>query len=206
MNPGPTFDRVYEDLKRKLIEGDFAPGHHLEPATLGEELHSSITPVRDALHRLAGERLVVTPRNDGFRVPVLTEAELRDLYAWSGTLVDLALRRQRSASGIDRLPHPPEIDHSIPADPGIFFRRLARDSGSGELEAAVEQLNNRLGAFRRAEETLLDNIALELSSLLGAFGEGQLQELRRLLAAYHRRRQRCVPTLLVAMRRRHHRP
>lgn len=207
MNPGPTFGRVYEDLKRRLTEGEFGPGEHLEPAALGEELHSSITPVRDALHRLSGERLVWTPRNDGFRVPMLTEAELRDLYAWKRELVDLALRRAPVNGGTGAAPTAPTTDMSqAPADPASFFLGIARLSCSGEMEAAIAQLNHRLGAARRAEETLLDDLSGEMASLVRALALGQRQDLRRMLGAYHRRRQRCVPALLVAMRRRHLHP
>ena len=87
MSPGPTFDRVYFALKEQLMTGRFAPGDHLEPSLIGDELHSSITPVRDALHRLVGERLVEAPRNDGFRVPMVTEFALRQMYAWQADLM-----------------------------------------------------------------------------------------------------------------------
>ena len=56
MSPGPTFDRVYFALKEQLTSGRHPPGAHLEPSVLGDELCSSITPIRDALHRLVGEK------------------------------------------------------------------------------------------------------------------------------------------------------
>ena len=99
MSPGPTFDRVYLALKEQVAAGSFAPGDHLEPAVIGEDLNASITPVRDALHRLVGERIVEAPRNDGFRVPAPTEAELRDLYGWNRDLLDLALRKRSPGAG-----------------------------------------------------------------------------------------------------------
>jgi DNA-binding GntR family transcriptional regulator len=93
MSPGVTFERVYPALKRQLREGVRVPGTPIEPAIIGNELGASITPVRDALHRLVGERLVEAPQHNGFRVPRPTEAELRDLYAWNGLVIGAATSR-----------------------------------------------------------------------------------------------------------------
>ena len=105
--PG-TFDRVYAALKQRLRSGDYRPGDRLEPAALSEELNASVTPIRDALHRLTGERLVEAPRHEGFRVPMLTETMLRHLYAWHQDLLLLAIlnrkNRKRSLKFRRRLP------------------------------------------------------------------------------------------------------
>ena len=73
-----------------------APGDRLEPALLSEELNASVTPVRDALHRLTGERLVEAPRHEGFRTPMMTETPLRQLYSWHLDLLLLALVKHRT--------------------------------------------------------------------------------------------------------------
>ena len=54
MTPSGTFERVYFALKDKLRRGLLKPGERLEPAALSDELFASVTPIRDALHRLAG--------------------------------------------------------------------------------------------------------------------------------------------------------
>lgn len=203
MCPGPTFDRVYLALKEQLTGGRYAPGDHLEPAAIGEELNSSITPVRDALHRLVGERLVEAPRTDGFRVPAPTEAELRDLYGWSRDLLDLALRKKpgrawaiaRSRFGED-VPSP---DARRPTIEEVFLE-IARRSGSGEHETAVESANDRLGAARAAEELVFPDVNRECEELRLALIRSDVAALRVGLAAYHKRRQRRVADLLVAMR------
>lgn len=200
MSPGPTFDRVYLALKEQLMSGRFAPGDHLEPVTIGEELNASITPVRDALHRLVGERMVEAPRNDGFRVPAPTEAELRDLYGWNCRLVELALGRRASARAAllgTGSAESPDMSTFVAAD---LFRLIARRSGSPEHERAVENLSDRLGALRVTEQRLFEDAGEELSLLLAAFREDDAAALRRGVGAYHRRRQRSVPEILVAAR------
>jgi DNA-binding GntR family transcriptional regulator len=204
MSPGPTFDRVYLALKEQLTSGSLAPGDHLEPAAIGEELNSSITPVRDALHRLVGEKIVEAPRNDGFRVPAPTEAELRDLYDWSDALMELALRRR---------PHRDTLPPFLGAGRGQgeelardmktaeqLFREIARRSGNPEHEAAVENLNDRLAALRVAEERLFEDVKEELAGLGALLDAQDPVALRRGIAAYHRRRQRFAPQLLLAAR------
>src|SRR5688500_211835 len=91
--PG-TFERVYAAIKRQLREGAFRPGDRLEPAALAEQHYSSAPPVRDALQRLTGERLVEAPRHEGFRAPLLSETTLRHLYAWHLDLLLLATARR----------------------------------------------------------------------------------------------------------------
>lgn len=209
MSPGPTFDRVYPALKEQLMSGKFAPGDHLEPAVIGKELNASITPVRDALHRLVGERLVEVPRNDGFRVPAPTEAELRDLYRWNRDLLDQALRRRPSGPGAVALiaGEDPDMSGSAAAwTAADLFRHIARRSGNPELEAAIENVSDRLAASRVVEAHLFADLPEELAGLQALLGTSDTGPLRRAIAAYHRRRQRCVPDLLVAARRARHLP
>lgn len=203
MSPGPTFDRVYPALKEQLMSGRFAPGDHLEPTAIGQELNASITPVRDALHRLVGEQLVAAPRGEGFRVPSPTEAELRGLYGWNRELLELALRRNPPTSGGAALYAARQS--LTPSGPGPLtaadlFRRIARRSGNPEHEAAVETLSDRLAATRLVEARLFEDLEQELATLAALLAEDDCAALRRAIASYHRRRQRCAPELLIAAR------
>jgi DNA-binding GntR family transcriptional regulator len=199
VSPGPTFDRVYLALKEQLTSGRFAPGDHLEPSALGDELSASITPVRDALHRLVGERIVEAPRNDGFRVPAPTEAELRHLYGWNGDLVELALRARaapalRLTGGKPADPFPVADLQAVTAE---LFRRIGRRSGNPEIEAAIDNLSDRLGALRLVEAALFADAADELAAIQAAWVAEDMLMLRRCSAAYHRRRQRQAPEILA---------
>jgi len=207
VSPGPTFDRVYAALKARLTGGWYAPGDHLEPAVIGGDLNASVTPVRDALHRLAGELMVETPEHDGFRVPAPTEAELRDLYRWNETLALLALRRP---SPVERVIHAPATPPELAGEPltaAELFSAIAMGAGSGEHEAAVASLNDRLGGIRVVEGRLFGDAAEELAALRVHLANRDLVRLRRGVADYHRRRRRSVGELIVAARmsRRTHR-
>src|SRR3546814_7069587 len=51
----------------------------LEAARLATELGVSMTPVRDSLNRLAGERLVHSSPGEGFQVPLLSETDRKSV-------------------------------------------------------------------------------------------------------------------------------
>jgi hypothetical protein len=198
MSPGATFERVHTELKRMLAEGDLPPGSPIEPALIGKQIASSITPIRDALHRLTGERLVEAPNHNGFRVPLLTEAALRDLYAWRGQLLRLAVKfihfspASASAVGI-------AAGEDVAGAAAGLFSAIAQASGSPEHARAVNRLNDRLAPFHRAESHLLGDLAQEYELLAQHFAVGESAHLGRLLRAYHRRRIRAASDILVSI-------
>jgi DNA-binding GntR family transcriptional regulator len=197
MSPPGTFERVYAALKDKLRRGAFRPGERLEPAALSEELFASVTPIRDALHRLTGERLVEAPRQEGFRVPLLTEPMLRHLYAWHRDLVLLAvLNRARVEQPISALQAELTLDCGSHEQLNSLFGDLARASGNPELVHALEALMERLEPVQRLEALFLDAVEDETAEILTALRHGDRPRLRRSLVRYHRRRQRIVPDLL----------
>lgn len=198
MSPGPTFDRVYLALKEQIREGRYPPGTQLEPRVLTEELISSITPIRDALHRLVGERLVEAPRNDGFRIPVVSELMVRELYAWQADLLRLALAYSppepreevaRAAHGADT------------ASAEDIFLEIGRSSGNYELMSALASACDRLAPLRSLELRYVPEVAEEIDTLRRLFEERDLAPLRTAIASYHRRRDRAVPQLVAALHR-----
>lgn len=92
MSPGRTMMRVYGALKTRILAGAFEPGERLDPARFAPLVGTSRTPVRDALHRLSGERLVETWEDEGFRQPFVHEPAIRDLYGWANDVLQAALR------------------------------------------------------------------------------------------------------------------
>lgn len=195
MSPGATFERVYHELKRMLAEGELPPGTPIEPAIIGKQIASSITPIRDALHRLTGERLVEAPNHNGFRVPLLTEAALRDLYRWSGQLLSLALKGTRHDMPGPRSAIAPP-GGNLAAQTATLFIDIAQTTGNAEHIASMALTNDRLAPFRRVEAELLEGTAAELQSLTDALGDRA--RLLKLLASYHQRRIKIVPTLLTS--------
>ena len=200
MSAGVTFERVYHALKEQLGSGRFAAGEHLEPATLSRDLNASITPVRDALHRLAGEGLVETPRGDGFRMPLVTEVGLRHLYRWNAALLDLAARGRSGAGSAGRVEQAEPADTAGPIETTErLFLALATRSGNPEHVAAIAGLNDRLRPVRETELRMLDEPLAEIEPIAALMGGDTMLALRRALAAYHRRRERMVGEIVAAL-------
>lgn len=189
MSPGATFERVYLELGRLLAEGRFPQGAHLEPRQLGRELAASITPVRDALHRLTGERIVEAPRHNGFSVPRWTEAALRDAYGWRAVLLRLAVRKMR----FEALPPPDR--HEAATAPAMFVA-IACATGSAEHRHAIEQLNRRLSPLGRFEAIVLGSSDAEAATLGADLAAGLRGPLAGTIERYHRRRSHAVPKIL----------
>lgn len=198
MSPGATFERVYFELRRMLAQGELPPGSPIEPAIIGREIGASITPVRDALHRLVGERLVEAPNHNGFRAPIPTEAGLRDLYSWNAQLLGLAARRIRPAQPGDE---GSGIEHGqdAVATTASLFVEIARAAASIEHVRAVQQLSDRLAPFRRLEARVLSDIADELELLILHHRRGDRAQLVSLLERHRRRRLKIVPAMLVEL-------
>lgn len=200
MSPGPTFDRVYLALKEQLTSGRHPPGAHLEPSVLGEELCSSITPIRDALHRLVGERLVEAPRNDGFRAPMITELGLRHLYGWQADLLRLALARHRPSPHEegDRFEEQSEAGFSSAAN---LFLDFARASDNPELLAALANACDRLAPATMLEERFLPDLEEEFETFQSLWKARDTGRLKAVVTAYQRRRDRAVPQLVAELQR-----
>ena len=199
MSPPGTFERVYSAIRDQLQKGTFRPGERLEPAVFSDQLSASITPIRDALHRLTGERLVEAPRHEGFRVPLVTESMLRHLYTWHLDLLLLATARRHWGpinveKGEDACTHSPPnpLDQQ-----NALFLRLVEAGGNPEHLFALRVLIERMEPYQRFEDELLDAVQAETEAISAAISAGDRTALRKSLMAYHRRRARLVPELIA---------
>lgn len=198
MNPGATSERVFDALKHEVLSGERAPGTKLEPALLADQLNSSVTPVRDALHRLAGARLVEMRASEGFYLPFVTEPGLRDQYRWNAELVRLLMRgwpAHRATHKADALPA--DIGRATAA----FFALFVGQPSNREHAHQIEYANDRLAAARVAERQVFDNLEVELRGLAVAFDAEPTGQLLKRVAAYHRRRLHAADAIVRALYR-----
>lgn len=73
-------DKIYQDIKDDILTKVFQPGEKLNIKELAREYQVSDTPVKQALQRLAEEKLVVNTPNKGMSVRALTPHELQDIF------------------------------------------------------------------------------------------------------------------------------
>ncbi len=72
--------QVHAILREKILNGDLQPDQMVSARTVGDALGVSMTPVRNALDRLAGEGLVVMSPRRGTRVASPTPEEIEEGY------------------------------------------------------------------------------------------------------------------------------
>lgn len=196
MSPSQILERSYQTLKQRLIEGAFHPGQRLEAAKLADDMHVSITPVRDVLNRLTGEGLVDAIAGGGFYVPMPEESGLRDLLDWNALLALYAAGSRKSTfTGI----MPTTSDAADRA--ACFFAKLAESLGNREIIRTIDHLNDRLHAMRVLDERVIGETVKEISELEEASITGQAELLKR-IRAYHSRRKARVATYVRLLRKR----
>ncbi|TCK21967.1 GntR family transcriptional regulator [Pseudonocardia endophytica] len=90
---GTRADELYERLRSDIFMGRLEPGRRLKFPDLCAEYGTSVGPVREALTRLTGERLVMLQAHLGYTVTPLSADELTDLTAARVEVEGLAFRR-----------------------------------------------------------------------------------------------------------------
>ncbi len=188
MSPGATMERVYLDLKARILSGAYAPGTRLDPAQLAKSLAASATPVRDALYRLSGERIVESWHQEGFRQPLLAEADLYHLYGWTGALLALALKgrtpRPELPGGLIELANHDGYPDAIDS----LFRTIAIGSANRELCDAIVNSVERCMTIRAAEARVDEAAFPALAAMADDYRFGRWSALRSKITRFHRRR------------------
>lgn len=101
VDAGPSLaDRVYETLKRFIIEQRLSPGSKLSVPRLAAQLGVSRTPVKEAVDRLAQQGLVTVLPNRGAFVAILHQRDVEEIYEMREVLEGLASRL--AAKRVDR--------------------------------------------------------------------------------------------------------
>ena len=197
MSPAHVLEPTYDAIRRRLIRGAWPPGQRLEAARIADELGVSITPVRDSLNRLTGERLVHSLAGEGFSVPRHTEADLRAMLDWHHLLVGVALDRQAAIA----MPQVPPGHNGVADWTALLFATLGAALGSSEGGVALAGVAARLGPYRNAEHQLFADVEDELQKLEDSINGGDCESTRVAVADYHRRRRDHASQLVEVLRK-----
>lgn len=148
-------DKVYEELRERLLRGHFKPGAQLKEEPLAREFGVSRTPVRTALGRLVDDGLATANAGQGIRVAqwtawdveecfqlrMLLEPYAASLAAVRGgdrLLAQLRTSNQQMAEGIKRADR--DGIASIQEANRSFHHALVDHSGSPRLKAMLETM------------------------------------------------------------------
>lgn len=104
--PGSLRDHAYEELRRRIVNTELAPGQRLVERDLAADLRVSRIPLREALRLLEADGLVLLIPGKGALVAPFTPADVRDLFDVRESLEALAARltaERRDETGLARL-------------------------------------------------------------------------------------------------------
>lgn len=153
---------VFDELRQDLINGRFRAGEKLTISALKDTYQVGLTPLREALNRLAAHDLLIQENRRGFRVPTLTREELDDLAAMrrrlEGMALEMAIRHgdanwesellaaSHRLKRADRAPDDVEQWEELHS---AFHRTLVQPCRSVWLTRFIEQLHDQFDRYRR---------------------------------------------------------
>jgi GntR family transcriptional regulator, carbon starvation induced regulator len=97
--PKTLADEAYQRIHDDIIRGEFAPNDKLQPDALRERYNIGLSPVREALSRVALEGLAVAEGQRGFFVAPATREELLDIADLRINFAVLSLERSIRTGG-----------------------------------------------------------------------------------------------------------
>lgn len=203
-------DRAYLAVRDLIVSVELPPGAVVDERELGARLEIGRTPMREAIRRLAQEKLIeVYPRRGMFVTPV----ELRDLASLSevrivleSTAARLAAARATDAERADlqalieetERVHEPDGRALIELDERIH-RQVYRCAHNAFLEETLEQfyaLAKRIWFLALDRTTGVEEAVLEHRELLRAICEGRSadaeESMRRHVLEFERAMRRAL--------------
>ncbi|HEY3870597.1 MAG TPA: GntR family transcriptional regulator [Actinocrinis sp.] len=189
-------EAAYSQLRRLIIEGGLEPGSPIDQEQIAQRLGVSTTPLREAVRRLEGERLLIVVAHTQVTVAQLSLEELKALYETRLQLDPLAARLAANrASEAEREVMRTFLDGDHGTDPFTQLQRnrelhrsVYRACGNPVLTDITEILWDRSDRFRYV---LLKNTPglvsphvgrdSEHDSLLNAVIEGRPKPAERIM-------------------------
>ena len=153
-------DQVFEELERRILSGNYERGEVLTELRLSEELSVSRTPIREALTRLAQERIIELT-SKGARVIGITREDIEDICEIRLRLEGLAARwaaERADENGIQKLKEIPDLQEfyterndpeNIKTLDSRFHQGIYRLCGSNAMRDTLEPLHRKLLKYRR---------------------------------------------------------
>jgi GntR family transcriptional regulator, rspAB operon transcriptional repressor len=180
LDPVDLTSQVQDILREKILNGDLAPDQTISARTLGDALGVSMTPVRNALDRLAGEGIVVMSPRRGTRVAAPSFEDMEECYdlrlVLEGHAAERAARRLTDGGLAELERRWLAFGAKVPAPPAKRGHREPKQTAPPAQLAASEQTADR--TLVRELATLDREFHEQVIQLSGS---GRLLQLYRVL-------------------------
>ncbi|MFT4100884.1 MAG: GntR family transcriptional regulator [Burkholderiaceae bacterium] len=149
VDSGTLSEQIFRTLQSAIVTGRIAPGSKISEPELARQHGVSRGPLREALHRLEGQKLLVRVPHVGARVVSLSPQELIELYeireSLEGTACRLAAERMAPAriDELRRVLQAHERDEAYRAGRGYYLQE-----GDDDFHYRIVQGSGNLMLFR----------------------------------------------------------
>jgi DNA-binding GntR family transcriptional regulator len=193
MGVNTFYDESYAMLRAQILDGSLKPGTRLMQQDIARQFGLSRVPLREAIRKLEGERLVVVVPRRGVTVPDLSDEDLTDIYLIRIQLEPQALRRAVEAAtdeAIAEMQDRTEQLAQLAATPREFFRvhddlvRWTLSIGPGEVYADVVTMVRERSQYLRYAYCLLpgqtDKLLASRRAMTAAFAARRVDYVEQL--------------------------
>jgi DNA-binding GntR family transcriptional regulator len=195
-------EHVAQYLRDAIVSGTLEPGQRIPQEGIAEACGTSRLPVREALHQLANEGLVVLTRNVGAQVAGFDIGDLNEFWEIRERLETLAIAKsapyltdlhiaqmEELQQRMEETTEPESLHVWLDLDKDFHFLTFAGAS-QPRLMDMVEAIWDKIGRYRRAYTSLPNRLViahLEHRLLLDALARRDPDDAERVLQMHIRR-------------------
>jgi len=203
-----THERVYHAVKAHAIAYEFPEGGRIALEPIARRFGVGVTAIREALDRLAEEKLVVKGHRKGYYAMQLSAENLQGYYELSRLLLTHELKTdgaelrnrprqfERIAVVLHRLTRTPAPGpRSLARYTGEVFACIAGLSGKPHVVDSIERANDHLYYIRTLECEFIVTLRSELVQLCELLMNDNRRGMARLIDDYHESRIALLPRL-----------
>ncbi len=195
-------DQAYELIKNDIITCALEPGQQIVQQQLAERYRLGMTPIREALQRLAQEGLVQPIPRFGYTVSYVTLSDVHEIYEFRLILEPTAARlaAQRATSEqLTEIARFAELTYTYPAGEShvhndSFHRAIVLAAGNRRLQEVTCRVID--------EMTRVFHLGLDLSTSIGEMREEHLALAQALTSREADRAEQLMHTQIVRSKQR----
>lgn len=200
-------EHIFEHLKQAIVSGNIPPGSRMVETRIAETMGVSRTPVREAIHKLEREGLVVKSAHCGFAVTDMSREDIEECFGIRAVMEGYAAR-------LATVRHTPEQLKPLIRKNEVFRKYLEEDnlaalpkvntelhniiyalSGSPKLIKMINDLKEQILRFRTVilrDRSLARASHKDHSDMLAMMQERREEEVEKLVREHILRGQHFV--------------
>ena len=204
-------DEIADHIRQMIVNGELKAGERINEVHLAAKLEVSRTPLREALSRLASEKLIISVPRKGFFVYEPTAEEIEQLYIIRAILDPAALRLAGKPSDeqLQKLEQLNEKISSVRGKPGKIIDlddqwhlELLAHCDNQILLDLISQFMKRTRSLEYAymkQHENVDTMLSEHNRMMSLLRKGSVDEAADVL---HQNMQSAVPALIAWVKNR----